>query len=117
MAPVSPQTVSASKGDIFCRPANEIDVAKFFLLNYGLHALTVITEPGSGALLTAIAIMQAMLSPYLGMVKALQIIARFARFRGPPLQQAHYAKALCMKVPQGDQNEEFGHRGNTVSGC
>jgi hypothetical protein len=117
MAPVSPQTVSASKGDIFCRPANEIDVAKFFLLNYGLHALTVITEPGSGALLTTVAIMQALLSPYLGMVKALQIIARFARFRGPPLQQAHYAKALCMAVPQGVRNKEFGHRGNTVSGC
>ncbi|KAF8244434.1 hypothetical protein K440DRAFT_636103 [Wilcoxina mikolae CBS 423.85] len=63
MASSAPRITSASQGDVYCRPANWIDVVKFFLLNYGLHAVTVLTDPGSGALVTSIAITQVVLTP------------------------------------------------------
>lgn len=116
MAPSSPQTFSANSGDIFCRPTNKFDVAKFFLFNYGLHALTVITEPGSGAFVTTIAVIQAVLSPYASMIEALSTIARCARFRGSPLRQAHYATALCMAVHLDPEVNEFGFCCSSICG-
>ncbi|KAF8243939.1 hypothetical protein K440DRAFT_636656 [Wilcoxina mikolae CBS 423.85] len=101
MAPPPAHTFLASKGDLVCRPANNLDVAKFFLLNYGLHALTVITDPGSGALTTTMTVIQAVLSPYAGMARALWAITCCARFLGSPQQQTHYAQALCMAAPKG----------------
>lgn len=95
----SSQTLSANKGDLYCRPSNWVDVAKFFLLNYGLHALTVVLKPGSGALETTFTIVQAVHTPYTGMTRTLLPIQRLARFRGTPLQQAIWAGALCVEVP------------------
>jgi hypothetical protein len=76
-----------------------MDVAKFFLLNYGLHAATVIMEPGSGVLETTVATFQVVLSPYAGMTKALWVIWRCPNLREEPLQQALWAGALCTVVP------------------
>jgi hypothetical protein len=104
---LEPAIITAHEGDVYCRQANGLDVAKFFLFNYGLHALTVITEPGSGALETTFAVFQAVLYPYAGMSVALSTIYRGARFKGTPLQQAKRAGALCMAVHATDAGHKF----------
>jgi len=96
--PSDPPIITASKGDLYCRPAGWLDVVKFILLNYGLHALTVISEPGSGLLETTFNICLALLRPYAGMSMALLIVFRGARFQKTPLKQAHRARALCMAI-------------------
>ncbi|RPB06696.1 hypothetical protein P167DRAFT_475460, partial [Morchella conica CCBAS932] len=74
-------------------------VVQFFLLNYGLHAITVLTEPGSTPLACALASFTAILMPSVGIARAVDEISRFAIWGGTDLQVALRAGALCMLVP------------------
>lgn len=92
-------TYKGEKGDIICRSSHWSDVAMFFLANYALHALTVLTDPGSGAFITMCDCVRAILLPYTGSVKALIYISEFAIGGKTTLERAKLARALCMVVP------------------
>lgn len=87
------------RGQTICRPSGWRDVVQFFLLNYGLHAITVLTEPGSTPLACALASFTAILMPSVGIARAVDEISRFAIWGGTDLQVALRAGALCMLVP------------------
>jgi hypothetical protein len=103
---VSSETLnSAQKDEIYCKPTEWTDVVKFFLFNYGLHALTVISEPGDGPLQIAITVMGALLMPYAGMARALFTILRGPAHGKSPLEKAARARALCMIVPSKESKD------------
>lgn len=89
------------KGEIICRPTEWADVAKFFLFNYGLHAFTVLLEPGSGILQSMTTAIASILMPYAGMSRAFLAIALSMIPTANPLEKAKYA--LCMVVPQPEE--------------
>lgn len=95
----SDQVIFGTKGQTICRPTTWLDVLKFFIFNYGLHALTVVSAPGSKSIPTAIRTLSALLLPFSGTLTALDVIHRFARGQSGDLQTAHRAGALCMFLP------------------
>lgn len=92
----SAPTVFASKGELVCRPVHWIDVVKFLVFNYVLHALTVLSSPGDGALLSTLKRLFSLFIPMFGTVRALTAIHRFACGESTPVQVALRARALCM---------------------
>lgn len=86
------------KGQEICRLAEWTDVAKFFIFNYALHALTVLSSPGAGAVETIVNTLVATILPFTGTRKAIEAIYRFARSESSPLLTAHLSGALCMIV-------------------
>ncbi|KAF8426956.1 hypothetical protein EV426DRAFT_590952 [Tirmania nivea] len=92
------QVIPANAGQLVCRPSAWTDIAKFFLLNYGLHAVTVITPPGTRPIGTIFTILTAVFIPCWGILTALDKFERGAgRKRGASeLDIAHSAGALCM---------------------
>lgn len=92
------QVIHANARQLVCRPPEWTDIAKFFLLNYGLHAVTVITPPGTRPIGSAFAILTAVFIPFWGVRTALDKFQRgAARKRGASeLDIAHMAGALCM---------------------
>lgn len=90
-----------SNRQTICRPTDWTDVAKFFLLNYGLHALTVLSSPGSGTVLMITNAVAAILLPFSGILTAIRAVYRFAWSESDQLQTAHKAGALCMVLPTG----------------
>jgi hypothetical protein len=88
------------KGDFVCRPSWWIDV-KFFVLNIGLHALTVKHGPGAGILHKTVNITNSILLPYSGIGSALATVGwRLVRYvEKHPLDVAKRAGALCMVQP------------------
>lgn len=93
--------ISATKGQLVCRPTGWLDVLKFFLLNYGLHAITIVSTPGGGRIVMVTHTVAAILLPFSGTLKAIGVIYRFARLEKHPLLIAHKAGALCAVVPAG----------------
>jgi hypothetical protein len=87
------------RGDTVCRPSGWRDVAQFFLLNYGLHAVTVLTEPGSKPLASILTSFTAILMPSAGILRAFDEICLFAIWGATDLDVALRAGALCMLVP------------------
>ncbi|KAF8243690.1 hypothetical protein K440DRAFT_636887 [Wilcoxina mikolae CBS 423.85] len=98
----------ARKGETFCRPTEWPDVAKFFLFNYGLHAFTVLLEPGSGLLQTMLTVIASLLLPYAGMSRALAVILRRGISAKNPLERAAHASALCMLLPLPENEKPWG---------
>lgn len=96
-----PDTKAIVKGDYLCRPTEWVDVAKFFLLNYGLHALTVLPNPGSNTLQTVILSVATMLLPFIGTVRGINAVYRLARSEPNSLRTALYSGALCMVLLPG----------------
>lgn len=99
--------IFGTKGETICRPTTWVDVLKFFIFNYGLHVLTVVTAPGSRAAPTAIRAISALLLPLSGTFTALDVIHRFARGQSGDLQTAHRAGALCMFLPTRMLNDSM----------
>lgn len=98
----SSATITGVKGQVVCRPTEWTDVAKFFVFNYGLHALTVVSAPGSGILELIANTAVAIVLPFSGTVKAITAIYRLARSEPNPLETAQKAGALCMVIPSGE---------------
>ncbi|RPB21311.1 hypothetical protein L211DRAFT_450118 [Terfezia boudieri ATCC MYA-4762] len=92
------QVIYADARQLVCRPSTWTDIAKFFLLNYGLHAVTVITPPGTRPIGSLFTIIAAVFIPSWGILTALDKFERGAgRTRGASeLDIAHRAGALCM---------------------
>ncbi|KAI5848429.1 hypothetical protein DFP73DRAFT_474084, partial [Morchella snyderi] len=93
-------TWTGKKGDVVCRPSDWKAVLKFFLVNYGLHALTVVTEPGSGVVNTVSACVMSILLPYWRLMTALWYLVDFPITGKSSLEQAKLAGALVMVVPK-----------------
>ncbi|KAI5839939.1 hypothetical protein DFP73DRAFT_457642, partial [Morchella snyderi] len=83
-----------------CRRTDWVDIAKFFLLNYGLHAVTVLMEPGSTPLACFLASFTAVMLPSGGVARALGAVIRFAIWGTTDLDVALRSGALCMLVPE-----------------
>ena len=105
MAPVPPPAHSGPAefvdGKLFCYPAGWTDVAKFMLVNYGLHVVTTIPDPGGGLYDSIRNGVTAFTVPYYHVLNAIRIIVRSApNLIHPPtdLERAHIAGALCMWV-------------------
>lgn len=92
----SAEPVFATKGSLVCRPVHWADIAKFLLFNYVLHAVTVLSSPGDGALLSTLKRLFSLFIPMFGTVRALTAIHRFACGQSTPLRVALRARALCM---------------------
>lgn len=92
----SAEPVFATKGSLVCRPVYWADVAKFLFFNYVLHAVTVLSSPGDGALLSTLKRIFSLFIPMFGTVRALTAIHRFAWGQSTPLRVALRARALCM---------------------
>ena len=112
MAPVSPAPSGPGyfvNGKLFCYPANWTDVGKFILLNYGLHVVTTIPEPGEGTPESIKRGLEAFMAPLLHATRAIFIVMRSspALFRHiSDLEKAHKAGALCMVVDYKDGEPE-----------
>ncbi|KAH8146888.1 uncharacterized protein LAJ45_08967 [Morchella importuna] len=91
--------VQGESGELVCRPAVWIDVVKFFLLNYVLHAFTVVTPPGSGGLESMLVAISSIVMPFSGIVRAIVGILKYSQGQSTHLNAAHRAGALCMVVP------------------
>ncbi|KAI5847022.1 hypothetical protein DFP73DRAFT_583688 [Morchella snyderi] len=93
---------SAQRGDKVCRPADWIDVVKFFAFNFALHALTVLPLPGANILESTVTSICAILMPTSGSGRAGTVFARLVfLWGGSELQWALNAGALCTLVPAG----------------
>ncbi|KAI5842106.1 hypothetical protein DFP73DRAFT_596048 [Morchella snyderi] len=94
------------RGQTICRASGWIDVVQFFLLNYGLHAGTMLTEPGSTPLACVLASFTAILMPSVGIARAVEEMSRFAIKGGTDLDVALRAGALYTNhsPPEGGQN-------------
>lgn len=95
----SASTGDAFRGQTICRPTDWMDILKFFFLNYGLHALTVITEPGDTGFIVFSRSLLAVFLPMTGAIRALDAIFQYARGEKDPLTVALGSSALCMVRP------------------
>ncbi|EUC40753.1 hypothetical protein COCMIDRAFT_107939, partial [Bipolaris oryzae ATCC 44560] len=73
-------------------------VITFFATSYIAHAATVKSTPGEGTVSIAFNTFMALCFPMFGLLRALNAIARGARFGGSELKNACRAGALCMVV-------------------
>lgn len=89
-------TIFADKGEFVCRPVHGVDIVKFLFFNYVLHAVTVLSSPGDGLVLSIINKIVGLCMPLFGTVRAITAIHRFARGQNTPLELALRARALCM---------------------
>jgi hypothetical protein len=105
---IGSSTPSREAGKI-CRPAVWMDIVKFFVLNYGLHAFTILSRPGAGALVTIIDGITAIVLPFHGTASAIFKLFQFSIFKKDKLARALDAGALCMVVPSSS------HFGSAVS--
>lgn len=92
------------KGQTICRPTDWMDILKFFFLNYGLHALTVLTEPGDTSFVLVSRSLLALFLPMTGALRALDVIFAYARGEKDPLTVALSSGALCMVRPGAYNN-------------
>lgn len=83
-------------------------VITFFAANYISHAATVKSSPGEGPIITVCNIILALCFPMFGLLRALNSIARGARFGGSELKNACRAGALCMVVRGSDWMPDTG---------
>jgi hypothetical protein len=87
-----------------------LSVITFFATNYIAHAATVKSTPGEGAVVTVCNIFLALCFPMFGLLRALNAIARGARFGGSELKNACRAGALCMVVRSPDWRPDPGQQ-------
>lgn len=104
-----PDTYDATKGQTICRPSQWQDVARFFLLNYGLHVFTVFLPPGTSGLGALREYLMSLAVPIYGITRSGRAIFDFARRQPNQLDTALLSGALCMVVP-GDDGTTAGVR-------
>lgn len=101
-------TYDATKGQTICRPSEWQDVARFFLLNYGLHAFTIFLSPGTSGGSAVQQYAMSMLAPIYGVTGACRAIFVCARLQSNELQTALMSGALCMVVPRSTKGVMYG---------
>lgn len=92
-------TIDASKGQRVCWDSSWQDVIRFFFLNYGLHAFTILVIPGSSTSSSFSQRVISLLVPVIGSIYAIETIVYGTRRGRDDLHTALSAKALCMIVP------------------
>lgn len=90
--------MQGQKGELICRPTTWIDITKFFLLDYVLHAFTVPTPPGSGVLESMVFALMSIVLPFSSILRANFGIRKFSQSQSTDLNAAHEAGALCMVI-------------------
>ncbi|KAF2877749.1 hypothetical protein BDV95DRAFT_588785 [Massariosphaeria phaeospora] len=85
-----------------------LSVVTFFATSYIAHAAAVESTPGEGIISTAFNTFLALCFPMFGLLRALNAIARGARFGGSELKNACRAGALCMVVRSPEWRPEPG---------
>jgi len=102
------------KGQTVCRSADIIDVAKFLIFNYLIHAFTVISSPGETILSSFVAALRALFVPGVGLERAGAVIHKAPIWlrRGPESDEVPkfrrfwiWVKARFGYRPQGDYSE------------
>ena len=89
--------------DLFCLPATWYQIAIFFLVNYGSHALTIKSRPGQTYYHAARDVMCALLGPFSGVRRAIDSFGRSSWPSENHLIKAARAGALCIVV----RNQEW----------
>lgn len=89
----------ANKGDTVCRRGDWLDIAKFFLFNFVVHALTVVNAPGAKTLRSLHTSLTAILLPFSGAYRAFQSMAFYRWEKEGDLIIALRAQALCTTIP------------------
>lgn len=95
----APDTYDATKGETICRASDWQDVARFFLLNYGLHVFTVFLPPGTSGPSALLEYAMSLMVPLYGVTRSCRVIFNFARRERSQLNTALMSGALCMVVP------------------
>lgn len=95
----TPGTYDATKGQTICRASEWQDVAKFFLLNYGLHVFTVFLPPGTSGPSAVRESLMSLVVPVYGITRSCRAIFTCARRARNQLDTALMSGALCMVVP------------------
>lgn len=101
--------LNVTRGQTVCRPSGWLDVAQFFILNYGLHVFTINLSPGRSNLNTLSDYIISLVVPVYGVGEATEAILNCARRQPDQLLTAQKAGALCMVVPwdHGDEESEY----------
>lgn len=86
------------KDDLFCLPATWYQIAIFFAINYGSHAVTIRSRPGQTYYHAARDIMFALLCPFSGVRRAIDSFGRSSWPSENHLVKAARAGALCIVV-------------------
>ena len=89
--------------DLFCLPATWYEIAIFFVVNYGSHAVTVRSRPGQTYFHAARDIMYALLCPFSGVQRAIDSFGRSSWPSENNFIKAARAGALCIVV----RNQEW----------
>ena len=84
--------------DLFCLPATWYQIAIFFIINYGSHAVTIRSRPGQTYYHAARDIMYALLCPFSGVRRALDSFGRSSWPSENHFIKAARAGALCIVV-------------------
>ena len=86
------------KDDLFCLPATWYQIAIFFVINYGSHAVTIKSRPGQTYYHAARDIMYALLCPFSGVRRAIDSFGRSSWPSENHFIKAARAGALCTVV-------------------
>ena len=86
------------RDDLFCLPATWYQIATFFVINYGSHAVTIRSRPGQTYYHAARDIMFALLCPFSGVRRAIDSFGRSSWPSENHFVRAARAGALCMVV-------------------
>ena len=84
--------------DLFCLPTTWYQIAIFFIINYGSHAVTIRSRPGQTYYHAARDIMYALLCPFSGVRRAIDSFGRSSWPSENHLTKAARAGALCIVV-------------------
>jgi len=93
-----PDLTPVAKRGPTCRATVWEDIVIFFLLNYVLHACTVLLEPRSGVLQTLYSMCAAIFMPYAGLARAFVAISKLLLPMADALDKVKHSLALCMVV-------------------
>jgi hypothetical protein len=106
MAPAVNITITVPEGtsnhgdpNLLCTQAKWTDIVLFYAVNYLAHAVTVKSLPGEKLIDAAHIIFSALIYPYSGVIRGIEVIIRRAAYhQGNELQRAARAGALCVVV-------------------
>ena len=84
--------------DLFCLPTTWYQIAVFFIINYGSHAVTIRSRPGQTYYHAGRDIIYALLCPFFGVRRAIDSFGRSSWPSENHLTKAARAGALCIVV-------------------
>jgi hypothetical protein len=87
-----------TRATVFCGPSTWITLVAFYLLNYGVHAMTIKSAPGDRAYRSFWWILAALFLPYSGIIEvAVQL--QIAKDTVKPIYRTRPERAHCARLP------------------